>query len=218
MIPAHCIICISRKQQALHQMLEEDSRQWIIREQMQGFCGGASSTGLVSRSAAGHDGVAQSSRVPVNDLLALALSSYSPSTLASSSAAAPQSNLKPGAISDTMSWSRNKWEVDRLLAARDCLGLSRASPGISNSERGKVERWLVALRLPRDASLPLIQRGSGGLVPVTLYGSDVLRARSALMVKVHPDKCDPSDAKRASEAFSFLQESTAGLLEIIGNH
>ena len=89
---------------------------------------------------------------------------------------------------------RNGWEVRRLLAARTCRGLS-----------DQRERWIVALRLITQSQLQL--RSS----PVTT--ATVMRARSELMLKVHPDKCDLGMAKEAAEAFAFLQEASSGMLE-----
>lgn len=89
---------------------------------------------------------------------------------------------------------RNGWEVRRLLAARSSRGLS-----------GERERWMVALRLFNQSKPHHI----GG--PVTV--AEVLRARSELMLRVHPDKCNSSIAKQAAEAFSYLQEASSGLLK-----
>ena len=120
------------------------------------------------------------------DLLALSLSA---SPLDDASAC-----IDDGAVGP----ERNSWEVRRLLAARDCKGLS-----------GQRERWLVALRLIKRSQSQLLSR------PVT--ASAVLRARSELMLKVHPDKCDVGMAKHAAEAFAFLQEASSGLLQGLGN-
>lgn len=87
----------------------------------------------------------------------------------------------------TRTHQRNAWEVRRLLAARDCKGI-----------RGQSERWLAALRLP------------GG--PVMISADAVQRARAELVVRVHPDKCAPCDARLAAEAFAFLQQACSGLL------
>ena len=40
----------------------------------------------------------------------------------------------------------------------------------------------------------------------------VQRARQELLLKVHPDKCHPRDARLAAAAFAFLQEAAEGLL------
>ena len=127
-----------------------------------------------------------------------------------------------------------RWEVRRLLAARDCTALDTG---------GKGAKWLVALRLPRDmmalrspspinATVSGSARGNGNLTEaaggpagrssvMTLptaatVSSAVLRARSSLMVLIHPDKCDPADSGHANEAFAFLQQATAGLLAMAG--
>ena len=194
-------------------MLEEDSRRWILtRGQMPGSSEASSNCISTNRSSGHVTSTVES--LGDKELLTLAISSYSPPPLVSKSAPVTQPIPRLRAISDT--WLRNKWEIDRLLAARDCIGLG-ASSGISDSDRFNAERWLVALRLPRDTSLLLTQRGGGRVPVMTLGGNAVLRARSALALMVHPDKCDPADAKRASEAFSFLQVATAGLLAIIGS-
>ena len=88
----------------------------------------------------------------------------------------------------TRAHQRNAWEVRRLLAARDCKGI-----------RGQTERWLAALRLPHQG-------------PLMTSADAVQRARAELVVRVHPDKCAPGDAKLAAEAFAFLQQACTGLL------
>ena len=151
--------------------------QALLGQQLRGKASGPSAPGLGLSL-----GEQATSQAECEQLLALSLSA---SPLDDATA-----HIDDGAVGP----ERNSWEVRRLLAARDCKGLT-----------DQRERWLVALRL--------IKRSKSQLLSVPVTASAVLRARSELMIKVHPDKCDAGMAKHAAEAFAFLQEASSGLLQ-----